>query len=93
MTLKRVKIHYSGSLFWLVFWLIVFFPVAFVLIATGGRFELDENIYSIKYDGSRNWLCFWAVVFFPIVLILVLINGFSVEVQTKTEAPHNENTI
>ena len=76
--MSHFKLHYGGSVGWLIFWMIVFFPVALVLIATGARFEIDRKTYSIRYDGSRNWLCFWAIVFFPVVLLLGLLNGFSV---------------
>jgi hypothetical protein len=77
VTEKKIKIEYSASKGWLIFWVIVFFPVALVLLVTAGRFELGGNTYSMKYDGSRNWLCFWIIVCFPIAFLLLLLNGVS----------------
>lgn len=81
MSNTSMKVQYSGSVFWLIFWAIIFFPVALVLLMTGGTFTKDGSISSIQYDGSRNWLCFWTLICFPIAIILVLINGFSIETR------------
>jgi hypothetical protein len=75
MAEKKIKLDYSGSKGWLIFWVVVFFPVALVLLLTGGSFENEGHKYFIRYEGSKNWLCFWAVVFFPIVFLLLLLNG------------------
>lgn len=76
--MKNFKLHYHGSLFWLIFWLIVFFPIAFVLLLTDSSFAVNDTVYHFKYDGSRFWLCFWVLVFFPVAFLLLLINGLSV---------------
>ena len=31
-TEKKARLHYDGSLFWLIFWFIVFFPIALVFL-------------------------------------------------------------
>lgn len=74
----KVKIHYRGSVGWLIFWALILFPVAIVLLLTGGEFEMGGKRHFIVYEGSRNWLAFWAVVFFPVAILLLLLNGFSV---------------
>ncbi|MDP1880219.1 MAG: hypothetical protein Q8K60_04695 [Parachlamydiaceae bacterium] len=73
--MDRFKIHYRGSTFWLIFWLIVFFPIAFVLLLTAFGVEAGDKIYKIEYDGSRFWLGFWVPVFFPVAFLLLFING------------------
>lgn len=77
VTEKKIKVNYSGSKGWLIFWIIIFFPVALVLLATAGRFELGGHTYYVKYDGSLNWLCFWVIVLFPVAFLLLLLNGVS----------------
>lgn len=74
----QVKLHYRGSYFWLIFWLIIFFPIAFVLLLTASTFDLNGATYTFQYDGSRFWLCFWVLVFFPIAFVLLFLNGYSV---------------
>lgn len=81
MTIRRAKIQYRGSILWLIFWLIIFFPIAFVLLLTSSTFELNQTVYEMNYDGSRFWLCFWVLVFFPIAFLLLFLNGLSVKVD------------
>jgi hypothetical protein len=84
VTEKKIKVNYSGSKGWLIFWVIIFFPVALVLLATAGRFDLSGHTYYMKYDGSRNWLCFWIIVCFPIAFLLLLLNGVSLVTDELT---------
>ena len=81
MSTRSAKIHYRGSILWLIFWLIVFFPIAFVLLLTASTFQLNETTYELRYDGSRFWLCFWVLFFFPIAFILLFLNGISVKID------------
>lgn len=81
MNENRFKLHYSGSIGWLIFWFIVFFPIAFILLLTACSFETNQRTYSLHYDGSRPWLCFWFVVFFPVAILLLFINGFAITVD------------
>jgi hypothetical protein len=74
----KCKIQYGGSIFWLVFWAILFFPVALVLLGTRGKFEWEGKTYWISYTGSVFWLAFWVIVFIPVGIILALVNGFEV---------------
>jgi uncharacterized membrane protein YhaH (DUF805 family) len=81
MKSKNVKLHYRYSYFWLIFWLIVFFPVALVLLFTGSSFNFDHSLYIIEYNGSRFWLGFWTLFFFPVAFLLLFLNGLSVHIK------------
>ncbi len=83
---SEYSIKYQGSLFWLIFWAIIFFPVALMLLATGTYYSGDGTQYRLKYNGSRFWLGFWIIVFFPISLLLLIYYGcgWVVETETKT---------
>lgn len=75
MATTEYKLHYEGSIFWLVFWLILFFPIALVLLFTGSGFKAAGKTYSFRYVGSRFWVCFWLVLFFPLAFVLMAANG------------------
>ncbi len=77
---KKLKLNYQGSRFWLMFWTVLFFPIALVLLVSNSRFEIDQKVYILQYDGSVFWLCFWTILLFPIAAILFFINGFSISV-------------
>lgn len=83
MSESKFKLGYRGSILWLIFWLIFFFPIALVLLLTTSTFEIGSTIYHLDYEGSRFWLCFWTLVFFPIAFILLFVNGLSVRVITR----------
>lgn len=83
MNTSTFKIHYNGSLPWLIFWIIIFFPIALVLLFTAISFEVGATTYTIKYDGSRFWLGFWVLVFFPVAFVLLFLNGYTVIVNKK----------
>lgn len=83
MNENRFKLHYRGSVGWLIFWFVIFFPVAFILLLTDSSFEVRRTTYTLGYDGSRFWLCFWFVILFPVALILLLVNGFSVSISNQ----------
>jgi TRAP-type mannitol/chloroaromatic compound transport system permease small subunit len=87
----RVKLNYRGSLFWVIFWLIFFFPIAFVLLLTASSFEFNQTTYNLQYNGSRFWLCFWVLIFFPIAFVLLFVNGFSANIQQQDilQMPYN----
>ncbi len=87
MSENKYKLHYRGSLFWLIFWFIFFFPIAFVLLLTASTFQVGQTTYDLRYDGSRFWLCFWVLIFFPIAIILLFVNGFSATVSRKDNPP------
>jgi len=94
MNTHNFKLRYRGSLPWLVFWIIVFFPIAIILLFTACSFNIGDATYSIQYDGSRPWLCFWVLVFFPVAFVLLFVNGISMNVTkidnlpaTKTDNP------
>lgn len=70
------RLRYGGSLFWLIFWAILFFPIAFVLLLTNWEAQGGTSLVRCNYSGSRFWLGFWTLVFFPIALLLILLNGF-----------------
>lgn len=85
MSTNNMKLHYRGSLFWLIFWLIFFFPIAFVLLLTACTFEFNQKTYIFQYDGSRFWLCFWVLLFFPIAFLLLFLNGYSITMLHSEE--------
>ncbi len=72
---KKAKLHYEGSIFWLILWTIVFFPLGFILFFTGSSFQLNETTYRFKYEGSKFWLYFWTICFFPFAFVLLFLNG------------------
>jgi hypothetical protein len=74
----RYPFHYRGNLFWLIFFLIIFFPVGIVLLLLNLTVVREDMCYGLKYNGSKFWLIFWTVLFFPIAIILGAINGFDV---------------
>jgi hypothetical protein len=78
---KKTRFHYDGSLFWLIFWLIIFFPVGFTLLFIGTTFEINNTAYRFKYEGSTFWLIFWVIFFFPISFILLLLNGYATSIK------------
>jgi hypothetical protein len=84
MSEQKFRLEYDGSVGWLVFWAIVLFPVALVLLSTASKFTMNGRSYAIRYDGSRGWLAFWMVVFFPVGLILLFVNGFSVTLRSES---------
>jgi len=71
---KKAKLNYEGSLFWLIFWAIIFFPIALVLFFTSCSFTLNQTTYSLHYEGCLFWPIFWAIVFFPISFVLLFLN-------------------
>lgn len=76
--MRQFKLHYQGSIFWLIFWVIFFFPIALALLFTACYFDIGETRYIFNYEGSRFWLAFWILVFFPIALVLLFVNGVSI---------------
>ena len=89
---KKVKIKYVGSKGWLVFWIFVFFPVALVLLATSGRFQLNGQTYYMRYDGSKGWLCFWVVCGFPVAFVLLPLNGVALISSDEIQAVNSSAT-
>lgn len=89
---QSAKLHYRGSIFWLIFWLIFFFPIAFVLLLTNSSFTVNQTSYTIRYDGSHFWLGFWVLCFFPIAFVLLFLNGVSLSISEspQEELPKNQ---
>ncbi len=81
---KKLKVlHYNGSVFWLIFWLILFFPIAFDLFLFNTTFEIGDTQYGYRYGGSRFWVYFWTIIFFPIMLVLLFLNGSLHSITTR----------
>lgn len=76
--MEVARLKYPGSKFWLIFWVILFFPISLILLS---RLEWvsSSTIKKWKYKGNRFWLYFWAIVFFPIALLLLLLKGVLVQ--------------
>ena len=78
MDTKGMKVHYNGSKFWLIFWVIFFFPIALALLLTGCAYESNGQMCFLKYNGSKFWICFWVLFFFPVAFVLFFLNGFTI---------------
>lgn len=78
----KFKVNYRGSIGWLIFWLILFFPIAFVLLLLSSTFQINQTSYSMHYEGSLFWLCFWMVLFFPVAFVLLFVKGLSIVKET-----------
>jgi hypothetical protein len=78
MTEQNIRFNYRGSIFWLIFWTILFFPVALVLFVTGASYAKGGMNHHLRYNGDRFWLCFWALFFFPVALLLFFLKGFTI---------------
>jgi len=75
MSVDRLRIKYSHSKFWLIFWLLILFPVGLVLLLNYAELTSNTRVFKVKYRGEKFWLYFWAIVFFPITILLFLFNG------------------
>jgi len=75
MSAQKFQLKYPCSKFWLIFWLIIFFPVGIVLLLNHLKIISGSHTFSMQYEGSRFWLFFWALIFFPIVVLLFVLNG------------------
>ena len=69
---------YSGNLFFLILFLIIWFPLGVLLLIKNGSISKENSRFYLKYHGSWNWLFFWVIVFFPIAVILLLIKGVDI---------------
>ena len=86
-TKEKFGLKYKGSIFWLVVWMIVFFPIGLALVALNSEFDFGGKRYEAKYEGSQFWLLLWLICFFPIAILLIMFNGFSIERESITAAP------
>lgn len=93
MSDRKFKIHYRGSLFWLIFWFIFFFPLGFVLLFSDSTFDVGETSVDFQYAGSKFWLGFWVLIFFPVAIALLLLNGFSIKSTPRVEPPNPINPV
>lgn len=75
---NRYPFKYRGSLFWFIFFLILFFPIAMVLFVKNAAILKDSEYLSFSYHGSYGWLFFWSILFFPIAILLLFLNGVDV---------------
>jgi len=80
--IRTTKIYcprwYTGNLFFLILFLIIWLPVGILLLMKNASFTKDNSRFYLHYHGSWGWLFFWGIVFFPIAVILFLIKGFDV---------------
>ena len=73
--IKKYRFKYQGSVFWLIFWSVIFFPIGIVLLSQL-HFVSQTRDIQWKYEGKRFWLYFWAIFFFPITILLLFFKGF-----------------
>jgi hypothetical protein len=86
METEKFKLMYHGSKPWVVFWAIVFFPLALAMLFVDTTLDLDGKSYQIHYSGSKNWLCFWIVFCMPVALVLLVVHGVSVSGRAANAA-------
>lgn len=93
--IRTTKIYcprwYTGNLFFLILFLIIWLPVGILLLMKNASFAKDSSRFYLHYHGSWGWLFFWGIVFFPIAVILFLIKGFDV-IEEET-IPEEETII
>ena len=75
---KSYPMEYTGNIIILILCLLIFFPIALILLLKNLRVLRDDKYQSLSYRGSYGWLIFWTIVFFPIAIILILVNGVDV---------------
>ncbi len=75
MTSSKFHIKYSHNKFWLIFWILIFFPIGLILLLSHAQIVSGSRRIKMTYDGSRFWLFFWAFFFFPIAILLLIFNG------------------
>ncbi len=77
---KTYRISYPHSKFWLIFWMLIFFPIGLVLLS---RLKLvsTNQTSSWVYEGDRFWLYFWAVFLFPVAILLLILKGTLVVIE------------
>jgi len=72
---KSYPMVYTGNIIILILCLIIFFPIALILLLKNLKVLRENKYQSLSYRGSYGWLIFWTIIFFPIAIILLLING------------------
>lgn len=72
----KYPIKYRGNIVLLVLFLILWFPIALVLLFKNAYIPKKNKIIYVSYHGNYFWLFFWAIFFFPIAMILIFIVGF-----------------
>ena len=80
MSKERFQLKYDRSKFWLILWLVVFFPIAIVLALSHLKIVSGSRTYQMEYDGARLWLYFWALIFCPVLILLFVLNGSIVKI-------------
>ena len=70
MSSGQFRFRYTRSKFWLVFWILVFFPFGLVLLINHTECIGNEQILKLEYNGSKFWLFFWTILFFPMAILL-----------------------
>jgi len=77
-TRRVYPLKYDGSIFWLIFFLIFWPPLAFFLLLMNARFVKTDSIFYLRYRGSWGWVIFWAILLFPIAILIMAIRGADV---------------
>jgi hypothetical protein len=88
--IKITKIYcpkwYGGNLFFLILFLIIWFPIGILLLMRNGSITKENSRFYLRYHGSWGWLYFWGFLFFPITVILLLVKGIDIiEEETVIE--------
>ena len=75
---KSYPLQYTGNIIIFILCLLIFFPIALILLLKNLRVLKENKYQSLAYRGSYGWLIFWTIFFFPIAIILLLVNGVDV---------------
>jgi hypothetical protein len=78
--MEESRFRYPYSKFWVIFWIIIYFPIALVLLSRLEKVSQTE-IKKWEYRGNRFWLYFWAVLFFPVSFVLLLLNSVLIKIS------------
>lgn len=80
-TIRTIRISslfgYKGSLFWLIFFLILWLPIGILLLVKNLIRHKNHKKYYLEYSGSWKWIFFWGLVFCPIAFISLVFKGTS----------------
>lgn len=84
---SKFQLKYSGSVGWLIFWAVVWFPIALLILLMNSKFQSRDLSYHLEYPGSLFWLGFWLIAFFPVTIILLVANGVTLVKGAGFEQP------
>jgi hypothetical protein len=76
-------IRYTGNIFFLILFLVLWAPLGIVLLLENAYFIQGASRFSLKYHGSWRWLYLWSIIFFPIAFVLLVLKGVYIVQKPK----------